>query len=115
MSASTAPTPAPGLRAPARWPWALLAFFCSIALVATVLVAVNGESVLDQLPFIVAFAMFGVVGALILSRVPGNRIGVMLLWGSITTALAFLCGEILTRLVLDGTTDGFAVAVVAIV
>jgi len=97
------------------WPWFVLALFVAMAIVATVLVAVNGESVLDQIPFIVAFGMFGVVGALILSRAPGNRIGTILLWGSTTTATGFLCGEILTRLVLDGTTDGPAVAVVAIV
>ena len=97
------------------WPWFVLALFVAIAIVATVLVAVNGESVLDEIPFIVAFAMFGVVGALILSRASGNRIGAILLWASTTTAIAFLCGEILTRLVLDGTTHGLAVVVVAIV
>ncbi|MGH2526375.1 MAG: hypothetical protein ACRDG2_06480, partial [Actinomycetota bacterium] len=115
MRARTAAPAAPALGAPARWPWFVLALFIAIAIVATVLVAVNDESVLEQIPFIVAFAMFGVVGALILSRASRNRIGAILLWGSTTTALAFLCGEIMTRLVLDGTTDGLAVGVVAIV
>ena len=65
-------------RRPSRWPWIALAVFIALAIVGSVGVAKNGESVAAQVPFIVAFSMFGVVGALLLSRLPGNRIGALL-------------------------------------
>jgi signal transduction histidine kinase len=99
---------------PSRWPWFALASFFSIAIVAMVLVAVNDESLAEQAPFVVAFSMFGVVGALILSRQPGNRIGGLLLWGACATALGFLGGEIVTYLVSRGTTEGVAVVTAAL-
>jgi signal transduction histidine kinase len=85
-------------RAPDRatWPWFAVAGFVCIAAVGCVLVAVNEESLAEQIPFVMAFGMFGVVGALILSRSPRNRIGALLLWGSSSTATAFLAGELVT-------------------
>jgi len=64
---------------PARWPWVAFGVFFAAALVGIVGVVVNDESVAAQLPFIVAFGMFGVVGALIASRDRGNVIGLLLL------------------------------------
>lgn len=101
-------------RARAWWPWLALAAFMAIAIVALVLVVENGESIADQVPFVVAFAMFGLVGALILSRVPGNRIGALLLFGSFVTALGFLGGEVTTYLVRGGQTDGGFVVAMAL-
>jgi signal transduction histidine kinase len=91
---------------PARWPWFVVAGFFAIAGVASWLVHRNGGSVAEQVAYIVAFGMFGVVGALIVSRAPGNRIGVLLLWGSGVTAVSFLAGELVTVLVRGGTTSG---------
>ncbi|MGH2527684.1 MAG: hypothetical protein ACRDG2_13140, partial [Actinomycetota bacterium] len=106
MSASTATAAAPALRAPTRWPWALLGVFLLIAFIATVLVAVNGESVAEQIPFVIAFGGRGAVGALLLSRGPRNRIGVFLLYAACLTAASFLCGEITTYLVDSGRVGG---------
>jgi len=63
-----------------RWPWVAFGAFLAVAAFALVLVAENGESIGDQIPFVVAFAMFGLVGALILSRVRGNLVGALLLF-----------------------------------
>jgi len=87
---------------PARWPWAVLAIFLLIAFAGTALVVPNGESVVQQVPFIIAFSMFGVVGALILSRDRGNVIGALLMVGAIMTASSFLSGELMTWLIERG-------------
>ncbi|HEX6331293.1 MAG TPA: sensor histidine kinase [Actinomycetota bacterium] len=100
---------------PARWPWFVVAGFFLIAAVASWLVHRNGESLAEQVPYIIAFGMFGVVGALIVSRAPGNRIGVLLLWGSGATAVSFLAGEVVTLLARGGTRSGPAAVLAAIV
>ncbi len=91
---------------PSRWPWVMLVGFLALALVGTFLVSTNGESVAQQVPFIIAFSMFGVVGALLVSRLPGNRIGALFLYGSFAAALSYVCGEWLTYLWRHGTTEG---------
>ena len=65
----------PSTARPSRWPWVVFASFVAIAVVGIVLVSANGESISEQLPFVVAFSMFGVVGALIVSRERHNVIG----------------------------------------
>jgi signal transduction histidine kinase len=99
---------------PARWPWAVVAGFIVSALGATFLVYENGESIAEQVPFIVAFGMFGVIGALILSREPGNRIGGLLLYGSGATAASFVAGELTTYLVRRGDAEGVLVGILAL-
>lgn len=99
---------------PARWPWLVVAGFILSALGATYLVYENGESIAEQVPFIVAFGMFGVVGALIVSREPGNRIGGLLLYGSGATAASFVAGEITTYLVHRGVTEGVLVGILGL-
>jgi signal transduction histidine kinase len=94
------------VRRPAQWPWALVVAFIVAAGVAMRYVAANDESVSEQIPFVVAFAMFAVVGALILSRDPRNVIGGLLLYGSGTTGVAFLASELATSLVRAGSSDG---------
>ena len=84
------------------WPWFVLAGFIAMALVGTVLVAVNDESVASQVPYVIAFSMFGAVGALIVSRDPGNSVGILLLWGCFTTATSYTAGELATWLVERG-------------
>ena len=99
---------------PARWPWVVFAGFILCATVGTILVADLGESIAEQVPPIIAFALFGVVGALIVSREPGNRIGGLLLYGSGTTAVSFVGGELTTYLVREGVTSGPVVTITAL-
>jgi signal transduction histidine kinase len=87
---------------PARWPWVVLAGFFALAIVALVLVSVNGESVSNQVLPTLAFTMFGVVGALIASRDRGNVIGLMLLFAAVVTASSFFMGEYFTWRVQGG-------------
>ena len=97
---------------PVRWPWLIVLGFIALAVVGSILVVANDESTAQQVPFIIAFAMFGVVGALITSRAR-NRIGTLLLWGSGMTAASFVAGEATTYLVQQGTTTGPAVVTLA--
>jgi signal transduction histidine kinase len=95
---------------PARWPWVVLAAFLAIAVVAMVIVNANGESLAEQVPYIVAFAMFGVVGALIVSRDRRNTIGILFLWASFLTAASFAGGEIFTYAATRGRSGPWLVA-----
>ena len=104
---STAAEPRAGS---ARWPWVAFALFVVSAIVGMILVVVNDEALGEQLPFVVAFSMFGVVGALILSREPRNVIGGLLLYGAFTTVVSFTGGEILTWLIERGSTAVLAQA-----
>jgi signal transduction histidine kinase len=86
--------------------------FIACAIGATFQVVENGESIAEQVPFIIAFGLFGIVGALILSREPGNRIGGLLLYGSGATAASFVAGEATTHFIRQGNTDGLLVGLV---
>ncbi|HSJ51980.1 MAG TPA: histidine kinase [Actinomycetota bacterium] len=99
---------------PRRWPWIALGIFFCLAGIGIAGIVANDESLAEQAPFIVAFAMFAVVGATILSRAPRNRIGALLLYGSGITASAFVGGEVMTFLVDDGTTSGPLVLTAAV-
>jgi signal transduction histidine kinase len=94
---------------PARWPWIVLAAFFTIAMVGAALVAANHEPLSEQVPYILAFSMFGVVGSVIVSRDRRNVIGLMLLYASLFTAASFLAGELFTWLVVRGHTGPFVV------
>ena len=95
MSSSADVTATVPLR-PARWPWLVLAGFLVIAAIAMVLVVANDESIAEQVPYVIAFAMFGAVGAFIVSRDRRNTIGLILLGASALTAFSFLSGEVIT-------------------
>ena len=104
-----------GASAPSiRWPWVVLAGFVVVAAIGFVFVIAHDEPVIEQIGFLVAFGMFGVVGALIISRDRRNAIGLLLLWGSAITAISFLTGELTTALALRGRTGGVASAVALI-
>ena len=94
---------------PARWPWAVLVGFIVMAATGLALVVANGESVARQIPYVVAFGMFGAVGALVVSRDRRNRIGVLFLCASSLMAFSFLGGEAFTRGVADGQTGWWLV------
>ena len=94
---------------PARWPWIGLAVFFGFAVIGSTVVVANGESVAAQVPYIVAFTMFGIVGALIVSRDHRNVIGLMLLYGALMTSSSFMGGELTTWLVERGHTGPLVV------
>ena len=94
---------------PARWPWLVLAIFFTIAMVGSAFVVANHEPISEQVPYIVAFSMFGVVGSVIVSRDRRNVIGLMLLYASLFTAASFLAGELFTWFVVRGHTGPFVV------
>ena len=100
---------------PARWPWVVLGVFFALAIGGLIGVAVNGESLAGQIPYVIAFTLFGIVGALLLSRLPGNRVGGLLLFGAAVTAASFAAGELMTYLVGEGITDGPAVVAMGLV
>jgi signal transduction histidine kinase len=97
--------------ATARWPWILVVVFAAQAISGMVLVFANGERLLGQVSYLVAFGMFAVVGALIVSRDRQNFIGLMLLWSAVITGSAFVSGELTTWLAAGGYEGWFAVFV----
>jgi signal transduction histidine kinase len=99
----------------ARWPWVALGVFFSFAIVGLIGVGLNDESFAEQIPYVIAFSLFGVVGALLLSRVQGNRVGALLLFCAAITGLSFAAAELATYLVREGITDGPAVTAAALV
>ena len=105
----------PAVSRPSRWPWVALGVFFSFAITGMIGVAVNGESLAQQIPNVIAFTLFGIVGALLLSRLPGNRVGGLLLFGAAVTAGSFAAGELMTYLVREGNTDGPAVVAMGLV
>jgi signal transduction histidine kinase len=105
----------PAQSRPTRWPWVALGVFFSLAITGMIGVAVNGESLAEQIPYVIAFTLFGIVGALLLSRLPGNRVGGLLLFGAAVTAGSFAAGELMTYLVRGGNTDGPAVVAMGLV
>jgi signal transduction histidine kinase len=82
----------------------VLALFFMIAMLGATFVVANHEPISEQVPYIVAFSMFGVVGSVIVSRDRRNVIGLMLLYASLFTAASFLAGELFTWLVVRGHT-----------
>jgi len=86
----------------ARWPWAVLAVFLAVAALALLLVALNDEPVAKQIPYAIAFSLFGLVGALIVSRDGRNTIGILFLWAALLTSTSFLSGEVFTYAVARG-------------
>jgi signal transduction histidine kinase len=106
--------PGPGGRR-RRWPWLAVGVFAVFASAGMALVASLGQSVADEAPFLLAFGMFAVVGALILSRDPGNRIGGLFLYASFMTAASFLAIEVSTYLARRGDTGSVLVLASAIV
>jgi signal transduction histidine kinase len=74
----------------------------------------NRTGVADDVPFVVAFGTFGLVGALIVSRDPGNRIGSLFLWASVIAGAGFVSSEVVTVLYDRGVRGGVSLAVAAL-
>jgi signal transduction histidine kinase len=76
-----------------RWPWVALAAFVVMAAGGSAVKLSSGASIAEDGLFIVVFFGYGVVGALIAARAPGNPIGALLLYVSGISALSFIAGE----------------------
>ena len=108
---STSTTSKPTIATPpARWPWLLVVLFAVLTTLGIALVVANHEPVVGQVTYLLAFSMFAVVGALIVSRDRRNVIGILMLWCAEVTGLAFASGELLTWFVADGRTGPIVVA-----
>ena len=99
---------------PARWPWVVFGGSVVGMIVALVLATRNESSIADDIPYVLAFLMFGVVGSLILSRDGRNRIGALLLWAAGFAVSLFLTGEVMGLLVEPARRSGFLLTVVGI-
>jgi signal transduction histidine kinase len=71
----------------------VLAAAFSVATAGLVFLSLNGEPLIGDITNFLAFMGLGVVGALSLSRAPGNRIGVLMLWVAAVVAVAFASAE----------------------
>jgi signal transduction histidine kinase len=96
----TAGTTATGRRL--RWPWLALAAFVVLAAVGAAAKRAAGGPLAEDALFIVIFFGYGVAGALIATRMPGNRIGALLLYVSGISALAFAASQVAALRMLDG-------------
>jgi len=72
----------------------VLAAAISTATVGLVFVSLNGDSLLGDATNFTAFMGMGVVGALSLSRAPGNRMGFLLLSVAVLVGTAFATSEV---------------------
>ncbi len=97
-----------------RWPWVAFGAFVVLATIGTTFQLVNRGPIWDDAGFVVAFAMFGVVGALVASRDLGNRIGLLFLWGSCLSATSFVFAELVTFSYGRGTRSGLGIGVLAL-
>jgi signal transduction histidine kinase len=87
---TTAPPP---ISRPARWPWVVLALGAAFASLGLVFTSLNSDPLISEATNFLAFMGMGVVGALSLSRAPGNRIGALLLWVAVSVGAAFATAE----------------------
>jgi len=76
-----------------RWPWLVLGLGGAYASLGLVFTSLNGDPLISEATNFLAFMGMGVVGALSLSRAPGNRIGALLLWVAVSVGAAFATAE----------------------
>ena len=76
-----------------RLPWALWVLSLALAVPGCVFVALNGNSILENVSLGIIFSSMGFTGALIASRQPENPIGWILIGSTVVIALAFVTGE----------------------
>ena len=75
-----------------------MAFAGFVVTLATGIVfhVLNGQSIATAIPFVLPFTMFAVVGVLVVTRDPHNRIGLLLLLGSLIMAACSAAGDFAT-------------------
>jgi signal transduction histidine kinase len=102
-------------RAPerARWPWLVFAAFVVTLVPGMVFHVLNGLDVVSTIPFVLAFTMFSLVGLLIVTRDPRNRVGLLLLVGSLIMVACSSAGDFATWTLSHGY-EGPVVAIPAL-
>jgi signal transduction histidine kinase len=94
----------------ARWPWFAFALFLVTFIAGMVFHVLTGQGVATAVPFVLAFTMFAVVGLVVVTRDPHNRVGLLLLVGSLIMAACSSAGDFATWAI----SRGYAGPVVAI-
>ncbi len=76
-----------------RTAWAMFGVGVVIAAAGMVLAVINTSAILQNAFFVVIFVSMAFIGALIASRRPGNAIGWLLLWTTLTIGTGFVSDE----------------------
>jgi signal transduction histidine kinase len=102
-------------RAPGRiwWPWLAFAVFIATFVPGMVFHVLNGLDVLSTIPFVLAFTMFSLVGLLIVTHDRRNRVGILLLVGSLIMVACSSAGDFATWALAQGH-EGPVVAIPAL-
>ena len=80
----------------ARWPWFVFAAFVGTFVPGMVFHVLNGLGVVTAIPFVLAFTMFSLVGLLVVTRDRHNRVGLLLLVGSLIMVACSSAGDFAT-------------------
>jgi signal transduction histidine kinase len=80
----------------ARWPWFAFAVFVVTFVAGMILHVLTGQDVVAAIPFVLAFTMFAVVGLVVVTRDPHNRVGLLLLVGSLIMVTCTAAGDFAT-------------------
>jgi signal transduction histidine kinase len=80
----------------ARWPWFVFAAFVGAFVSGMVFHILNGLDIVGAIPFVLAFTMFSLVGLLVVTRDPHNRVGLLLLVGSLIMVACSSAGDFAT-------------------
>jgi signal transduction histidine kinase len=95
---------APSSSGPARWPWFAFATFLVTFVAGMVFHVMNGQGLATAVPFVLAFTMFALVGLLVVSRDPHNRVGLLLLVASLIMAACSSADDFATWAISQGYT-----------
>jgi signal transduction histidine kinase len=77
----------------ARWPWFAFAAFVITFVAGMVFHVLSGQRVATAVPFVLSFTMFAVVGLIVVTRDPRNRVGLLLLLGSLIMVACSAAGD----------------------
>ena len=94
----------------ARWPWVAFAAFVTTFVAEMIFHVLTDQGVVTALLYVLAFTMFAVVGLVVLTRDPRNRIGLLLLIGSLIMVACTAAGDFATWAIAHGY-EGPAVAI----
>ena len=97
----------------ARWPWFVFAAFVGTFVPGLVFHFLNGQEVVTTIPFALAFTMFSLVGLLVVTRDRHNRVGLLLLVGSLIMVACSSAGDFATWALSRGY-EGPVVAIPAL-
>ena len=94
----------------ARWPWVAFGAFVITFVAEMIFHVLTDQGVVTALLYVLAFTMFAVVGLVVLTRDPRNRIGLLLLIGSLIMVACTAAGDFATWAIAQGY-EGPAVAI----